>query len=176
MTVQDRSSTWYLAQLKPNCARIAERNLRRQGFRTFLPLEQTTRRSGSRFIQTEQPVFPGYIFVAFNAQRPGWRAINSTTGVSRIVNFGGEPAHVPTDVIHQLSLRCDASGRLRPYGELEPGDTARLISGPFAEFVAEVEAIDPDQRVWVLMDVMGRQTRLAVKSEQLHSVPGTRGK
>jgi len=175
MTVHDRSSTWFLAQLKPNSAKIADRNLQRQGFCTFLPLEQTTRRSGSRFVQSEQPVFPGYIFVAFGAEKERWRAINSTNGVSRLVTFGGEPASVPNDIIRQLMRHCDATGKLRRAEQLNPGEAARLTSGPFAEFIAKIETIAPDRRVWVLMDIMGRQTRLAVKAEHLKPVPGARG-
>jgi transcriptional antiterminator RfaH len=53
---------------------------------------------------------------------------------------------------------------------LQPGDAVRLASGPFAEFVATVEKISPDQRVWVLLDLMGRTARMAVKSEALQVV------
>ena len=42
--------------------------------------------------------------------------------------------------------------------------------GPFANFVAEVEKIAPDRRVWVLMEIMGAQTRVAVGADQLRSV------
>ena len=38
MTVHEHGKGWFLAQLKPNCARIAENHLARQGFETFLPL------------------------------------------------------------------------------------------------------------------------------------------
>ena len=40
MTFHDRGTSWFLAQLKPNCANIADRNLKRQGFQTFLPVEE----------------------------------------------------------------------------------------------------------------------------------------
>ena len=42
-----------------------------------------------------------------------------------------------------------------------------MISGPFSKFVAEVEAIAPDRRVFVLMELMGGQTRVAVKADKL---------
>jgi transcriptional antiterminator RfaH len=45
-----------------------------------------------------------------------------------------------------------------------------LTTGPFANFVAEVERVAPDQRVWVLMDIMGGQTRVAVGSDQLRTL------
>jgi len=38
------------------------------------------------------------------------------------------------------------------------------------EFVAIVEKITPDQRVWVLLDLMGRTARVAVQAEALQVV------
>ena len=53
---------------------------------------------------------------------------------------------------------------------LQPGDQVALTKGPFANFVAEVEMIAPDRRVWVLMEIMGAQTRVAVGADQLRAV------
>jgi len=167
MTFHDRGTTWFLAQLKPNCSQIADKNLLRQGFRTFLPMEEETRQRNGKFVIATRPLFPGYIFVAFDVARGLWRTVNSTYGITRLVSFGKEPAPVPLDLISQLMLRCDTSGKLLPPKLLKPGDQVTLTKGPFTNFVAEVEKIAPDQRVWVLMDIMGGQTRVAVQAEQL---------
>ena len=108
--------------------------------------------------------------MAFNTATGGWRAINSAFGVTRLVSFGNEPQPVPLGLISQLMLRCDAGGNLLPPRILKPGDPVRLASGPFAEFVATVEKISPDQRVWVLLDLMGRTARVAVDPEALQVV------
>lgn len=67
-------------------------------------------------------------------------------------------------------LRCDAQGKLMPPKLLYPGDQVAMTQGPFADFVAEVEKIEPDCRVWVLMDLMGSQTRVAVGADQLRAM------
>lgn len=170
MTFHDRGTSWFLAQLKPNSVKIAERNLKRQGFRTFLPVEEVTKRAKSKFVTAEQPMFPGYIFVAFNVTKGGWRAINSTNGITRLVSFGKDPAPVPLDIISGLMLRCDAQGKLMQPKLLYPGDQVAMTHGPFADFVAEVEKIEPDRRVWVLMDLMGSHTRVAVGADQLRAM------
>ncbi len=164
----DSGTSWFLAQLKPNCGQIAERNLKRQGFRTFMPLEEGTVRRGGRFVTASVPLFPGYIFVALETGK--WRPVNSTYGITRLVSFGQEPTSVPLALVSQLMLRCGSSGKLLPPRLLKPGDQVRIKSGPFAEFVAEVEAIAPDRRVFVLMEFMGGQTRVAVKVDQLRVV------
>ena len=167
MPFQERGTRWFLAQLKPNCANIAERNLKLQGFRTFLPIEDGTKRVRGKFITAPRPLFPGYIFVQIDTGAGHWRTINSTTGITRLVSFGKEPAPVPLDIVSQLMLRCDGSGKLLPPKLLKPGDQVRLTSGPFADFVGRIESIAPERRVWVLMEIMGGETRVAVATDLL---------
>lgn len=170
MTVHNSGATWFLAQLKPNCGQIAERNLKRQGFRTFFPMEEGTVRRAGKFVDALVPLFPGYIFVALSGEAGQWRSINSTYGITRLVSFGQEPAPVPLSIVSQLMLRCDASGKLLPPRFLKSGDQVRITSGPFADFVGRVETIAPDRRVWVLMELMGGQTRVSAKAEYLRAV------
>ena len=54
-------------------------------------------------------------------------------------------------------LRCDASGELLPPKSLNEGDSVEMLTGPFANFIATVDTIDPEQRIWVLMDFMGQK-------------------
>ena len=170
MSYHERGTTWFLAQFKPNSHNIAERNLTRQGFRTFLPMQEETKRARGKFITQMRPLFPGYLFVALDMLQGGWRAVNSTYGLTRLVSLGKEPTPVPLDLVSQLMLRCDREGKLLPPKLLKPGDQVTLTKGPFADFVAKVESIAPERRVWVLMEIMGTQTRVAVSAEHLRAV------
>ncbi|MCC6007575.1 MAG: transcriptional activator RfaH [Rhodobacteraceae bacterium] len=161
---------WYLAQFKPNAHRIALRNLSRQGFGAFLPLTETTGRSGARFAQRQRPLFPGYLFVSFAPEGGNWRAINSTQGIVRLVAFGGAPAPVPTALVEGLRARCDANGLVRSETMPPPGSMVRLRTGPLADFVARVEGMAPERRVWVLLELMGQPVRVAVETDGLDPV------
>ena len=162
---------WYLAQLRPNSLHIARRNLMRQSFRVFSPTQTVTRKQAGRFVEREAPLFPGYLFVSFDPERHGWRAINSTLGVRRLVAFGtAAPVPVPRRLVVDLMARCDAEGRLQELSAIAPGDRVRLTSGPFADFVTTVEKVDADRRVWVLLDILGRETRLAVRQTAVQRV------
>jgi transcriptional antiterminator RfaH len=167
MTHYDGGTSWFLAQLKPNCANIVDKNLKRQGFQTFLPLEEETRLRKGVFTTGTRLLFPGYIFVSFDVAQGLWRTVNSTQGITRLVCFGKKPMAVPQGLVSQLMLRCDAKGKLLPQKLLKPGDQVTLTKGPFANFLAKVEKISPDRRVWILMEIMGSQTRVAVGAEQL---------
>lgn len=172
MTCTDCCGAWYLAQLKPNCQRLAEVNLNRQGFHTFLPQREETRRTRTGFATTARPLFPGYIFVAFEAARGGWRAINATYGITRLVSVDNRPQPVPQDIIVELKQRCDAGGKMNPGFQARVGDHVRIAVGPFADFMARVEKMAPDKRIWVLLDLMGRETRLRVPANALQAVSG----
>jgi len=163
-------TTWFLAQIKPNCYKIAERNLRRQRFKTFLPLHEEVKRNSGKFITRLRPLFTGYIFVAFDPSKDGWRAINSTYGIVRLVSFGDDPKPVPLELVSRLMARCDNNGKFLPLHSHKNGDNVKISSGPFAEFVATVETINSSQRVWVLLDLMGRTIRVAVQLDDLREV------
>ena len=162
--------TWYLAQFKPNAHQLANVNLQRQGFATFLPMENVTVKSGGRFVDKKRPLFPGYLFVAFDSARGGWRAINSTHGISRVVSFGGRPEAVPQALITGIMERCDGEGNILPPNHLKAGDHVQIVEGPMAEFLATIETLGPEQRVWVLLDILGKQTRVSLPTHALKPV------
>lgn len=167
MTAEQNASQWYLAQLKPNCASLATRNLERQGFATFLPLERTTQRKGKRLVAVKRPYFPGYVFVGIDAASAPWRAIQSTHGVARLVRFGSAPAPVPSALVTELQDTCDDDGCITAQAALAQGDDVRIASGPFTDFIGRIERLAPDQRAWVLLDVMGQATRVSIPADDL---------
>jgi len=170
MTIHQFGRTWFLAQFKPNCHRIAERNLVRQGFQSFLPMQEETRRVRGKFTTFMRPLFPGYLFVAFDKAHGGWQAVNSTYGITRLVSAGKTPVEVPLNLVSQLMQRCDTAGKLLPPKLLSPGDQVIINKGPFVEFIATIEALASDRRVWVLLEFMGQKTRVAVPADQLRTV------
>ena len=158
---------WYLVQIKRNSHRIADRNLNQQGFETFLPLQVFTNRRGSEFLTTAKPLFPGYMFVRFNSDGALWHKINSTLGVLRLICQDGVPKKVPTEIVSGLISRCDSLGRLLTSINVQRGDTVEINSGALANFIATVETIDSNRRIWVLMEIMGQITKVQVASEQI---------
>lgn len=154
------SKEWFIVQFKPNAHHRAVKNLNQQGFETFLPLLDTTSRNGSRFINSSRPLFPGYMFVKFDKTNIHWHKINNTFGVSRLITFNSIIKSIPATVINNLTKRCDLSGKLMPLKELEKGSKVKVLSGPFANFIATVEKYETKQRIWVLMGLMGREAKI----------------
>lgn len=161
------SSTWYLIQTKPNAHNTAARNLARQGCDVFLPLAEQTRRRAQQFRTEFRPLFPGYLFVGLKAQAPSWRTLNSTHGVSRGVSLDGTYRPVPETLITQLQNQCDAAGVFRAQDSYTSGDVVEIQTGPFASFLAEVMDMAPDQRIWVLINLLGQKSRIAMDPQDL---------
>jgi transcriptional antiterminator RfaH len=161
------SKEWFVLQFKPNAHHQANKNLTRQGFETFLPLYDTTSRKLSRFISTSKPLFPGYMFIRFNRAETKWHKINNTYGVSRLITFNSILKSIPTSFVDSLMKRYDLSGKLLPIQKLKKGDQVTVLKGPFANFIATIEKYEADQRIWILMDLMGRKTKIQTPSDNL---------
>ena len=161
------SKEWFILQFKSNSHHLAAKNLNRQGFETFLPLHDTTSRRLSRFISTSKPLFPGYMFIRFDRAESEWHKINNTYGVSRLITFNSLLKSIPTSFVDSLMMRYDLSGKLLPIKKLKKGDQVTVLKGPFANFIATVEKYEADQRIWILMDLMGRKTKIQTPSDNL---------
>jgi len=161
------SKEWFVLQFKSNSHHQAAKNLTQQGFETFLPLHDSTSRKLSRFINTSKPLFPGYMFITFDRAESAWHKINNTYGVSRLITSNSELKPIPTIFIDSLMMRYDLSGKLLPVEKLKKGDQVKVLEGPFADFIATVETYETEQRIWILMDLMGRKTKIQTSSDTL---------
>jgi transcription antitermination factor NusG len=107
------------------------------------------------------PLFPGYIFVILNLSRDRWRSVNSTTGVASLVMGVDKPMAVPSGVVEGLITR-ESYGTIRLDSDLKVGDRVRILSGPFAETLCNIERLDDRGRVRVLLEIMGGQVMAQV--------------
>lgn len=156
---------WFPVQLRPNMSVVAARNLERQGFDTFRPTRLETRRVRGRHKTEARPLFPGYIFVRLDPNAPNAQSINGTRGVIRLVaGPNGHSRPLATDFMAELFLRCDQSGVLQPDQSLQQGDKVKILNGPFAGILSQIEKVGAQERLCLLLNVMGRQVRTTLPS------------
>ena len=55
--------SWYIVQLKGDSNKLAERSLKKQGFKTFLHMQDFTSKSEHRFLTNTRSLFWGHMFV-----------------------------------------------------------------------------------------------------------------
>lgn len=161
------AENWFVAQLKPNGLSLALRNLDRQGFDSFVPERLENVKGG----MARKPLFPGYLFVRFDPAAHGWHAINSTRGITRLLlNDIRRPTPLPYQFMGGLIARCDDKGLLLPPEDIAAGDRIRVISGPFADLVTTVDSHDKDDRLRILIDLMGQKVRTSVPRQQVEKL------
>ncbi|WP_022705483.1 transcription termination/antitermination protein NusG [Pseudorhodobacter ferrugineus] len=167
------AAQWHLLLCKPNQNHIAFRNLKRLGFGLFMPRHLVERRVKGRALTELRPLFGGYLFLNMNPSEPRWYDAKTASGVSKIIGHStGGPSVVPPDIIAGLLQRCDRDGLLQETVEnFSAGDTVRIIGGPFANFITSIEKIDPDRRLHVLLDLMGRPTKVLVDPTMVDRCP-----
>jgi len=155
---------WYVVQTHPHAEAKAALNLRRQGFQSYVPRYARERRHAGRTDVIAAPLFPRYLFVGIDLSAQRWRSILSTIGVSRLVCFGDAPAKVPGHVVEGLISLHDPRGyvQLPARPQLRPGDEVCIVGGPFASHLGLVEGMSDQQRVAVLLDLLGRKVRVFV--------------
>jgi transcriptional antiterminator RfaH len=147
---------WYAVHCLSHRESVASAHLQNQDFPVFLPRRQKTRRHARKIDVVLAPFFPGYLFVQLDLTRDQWRSVNGTYGVGRLVMQGDAPAPAPRGLVEALRDACDENGVLRlPSDELKPGQSVRILTGAFADFVGEIDRLDDAGRVRVLLDIMG---------------------
>ena len=146
---------WFVAQTLSNRENIATSNLERLGFRTFAPRFWRTVRHARKSRNVLAPIFPSYAFVILNLDRDRWRSINGTVGVASLLMAAELPMAVPRGVVEALISRRGSVGPIGFHQDLKIGQTCRILSGPFAETLCQLDHLDDRGRVRVLLEIMG---------------------
>lgn len=152
---------WGVVYTQAGAEAKAFANLQRQGFDTYLPCYRRIRSHARRKEQVVAPLFPRYLFVRWSLTDGRWRSINGTLGVSRLICVGEKPVTIASDVVDSIRHREGADGfvTLEDFS-LTVGQPVRITEGPFAEYIGFFRKMADSQRVQLLLDLLGRQTRL----------------
>ena len=166
-STRENMPRWFVAHTQPQAESRALLNLERQGFEAYLPRYLKRRRHARKVDIVPTPLFPRYVFVAIDLERQRWLSIRSTIGISRLVGHGDAPLPVPTGIIEGLRRRQDLDGyvRLQPPVGLRVGDKVRVLGGAFEECLGLYEQMTDEQRVTILLDLLGRKVRVTLDSD-----------
>jgi transcriptional antiterminator RfaH len=164
-------SRWFVVHTQPNAEARALSHLSRQGYRVYLPTF-AKRRSHARRVETvRRALFPRYLFVEMG-ESTLWRPILSTVGVADLVRVGDRPVAVPSGIVEALrsgeaERAFDEETAIR---KLLPGQLVRILAGPFATLVGRFAAMAESDRVFVLLELLGREVRAKIPTYSLAPV------
>jgi len=158
------ASMWYALRSKPRKEDVVWRQVKLLGYDAFYPrLRVNPVNPRSRKLV---PYFPGYLFVYVDLEAAGKSVFQWMPHTIGLVSFGGEPSHVPENLIHELRKRVEeiaqAGGEL--FDGLKIGDKVRISSGPFTGYEAIFDArVSGDERVRVLLEFLNNRRRLPIE-------------
>jgi transcriptional antiterminator RfaH len=149
---------WYAVHTQAMAERKAVFHLTNQKFETYLPCYSKQRRHARRVDWISAPLFPRYIFVNFDIETVHWRAISSTVGVSYIISQGDKPVPVSEKLINAFRDREGEDGlvQMNDFAAFNKGDEVRFISGPLTDQLGFFECQRDNDRVVILMKLLGR--------------------
>lgn len=162
------TTQWYLIHTKPLAERLAQANLERQGYSTYLPQVRQSQPCRELREQRVAALFPRYLFLRLAIGEQSLQPIHSTIGVSNIVRFGMRCALVRDVVIEELRSRADpitGMHTLRPSTRFARGTRVRIKAGPFCGIDGIFERAEGAARVTILLTLLGEERPLQFPSE-----------
>lgn len=105
--------------------------------------------------------------MCFDPDAAPWRKINSTHGLAKLVSFSEQPCSVPDDLIAGVKEQCDSDGIIRAPEQVRIGEIAQMLNGAFTDFITKIKHIDKEQRIWMLIDIVGQKISLHARHDHL---------
>ncbi len=158
---------WYLLYVSSGREDRAKRNLEQRvkymdaGDKIFDVVVPTTNeieiRGGKRRTVTRK-AFPGYIMVKMDLDEESWDVVRNTPGVAGFVSAGVRPTPmVQSEVDAILGRMTESPTEVKV--AFKQGDSVRVTSGPFIDFIGKVEEVNVDKgKAIVALSLFGRET------------------
>ena len=139
----------------------------------LVPVEEVVEMKGGEKSITERKFFPGYVLVQMEMNEGTWHLIKDTP---RVMGFIGGTADKPAPITEKeaeaiLRRVADSGDKPKPKTLFEPGETVRVVDGPFADFNGVVEEVNYEKsRIHVAVIIFGRSTPVELEFSQVEKV------
>ncbi len=127
--------------------------------------EQIEIKDGKRKTNLKK-VFPGYVLVKMIVTEESWYIVRNTRGVTGFVGSGTEPIALTQEEIRNMGFE-----EVPVKVDYDVGDTVKVMSGPFENFIGSVQGINKEKhKVKVLVSMFGRETPVELEFSQVQKV------
>jgi len=138
--------------------RIESMGMKDRIFDVVIPTQEEIEVKDGKRRSIERHVFPGYVLVNMIMSEESWYVVRNTPGVTGFVGMGNDPIPLRPEEVSQILRRMEAEAPTIKV-TYKPGETVRIIDGPFNDFHGTVDEIDMDRsKVRVMVNFFGRST------------------
>jgi transcription antitermination factor NusG len=150
---------WWVFQTRAKAEKAFARQLMKSDVYYFLPTYTKTWKNGGRAFRSHLPLFPGYVFVAGNAEAR--LAAFATRLVIREIRAPdyGELARELRSVYAALT----GDGSARPETSLPRGKRVVVVEGPYAGITGTVLEASDGLRVYVEITLLGQGVSVGIQ-------------
>jgi len=159
---------WYGIRTKSNHERVAAAVLQNKGYENFLPVYRRRQRWSDRIVETDRPLFPGYVFCRFDARKR--LPIVSTPGVVSVVGFGNEPAPVSDSEIDAVRAVLRSGLAAEPCPFLREGQRIRVRRGSLEGLEGILLKKKSDWRIVVSVAMLQRSVAVEIDREWITTI------
>ena len=150
--------------------RIEYMNMGDKIFRIEVPQKTVVQMKSGKKQEKEEKVFPGYVLVEMIMDEDSWYVVRHTSGVTKFVGSVKKPIPVKESEIKRILHRTSSQVE-KVELDVKPGDKVRIISGPFADFDADIIEVYPDKsKLRANVSIFGRETPVELEYKQINKL------
>ncbi len=150
--------------------RIEYMNMGEKIFRVEVPQKTVTQMKGGKKQEREEKIFPGYVLVEMIMDEDSWYVVRHTAGVTKFVGSAKKPIPARDSEIKKIIHRSTSQSQKIEL-DVKAGDKVRIISGPFADFVADIIEVYPDKsKLRANVSIFGRETPVELEYKQINKL------
>lgn len=175
-TTTDDERHWYVIhtysgyenRVKANLEnRIESMDVKDQVSQVVVPTEEEIEVRHGQRRTVSRKMFPGYVLVQMKMTERSWYVVRNTPGVTGFVGAGNKPVPLGEEEVKAILKQMEVETPRIKVG-FSPGQSVRIIDGPFIDFVGVVDEIYPAKgKVKVLVSFFGRETPVGLDFYQV---------
>jgi transcription antitermination factor NusG len=142
---------------------LASVGLEHKGLEPFLPVYRSRRRWSDRTVEIDQPLFPGYVFCRFDAQKR--LPVMTSPGVVSIVGFANQPAPIPDQEIEAVRTVLNSGLAAEPHPFLREGQRVRVTHGSLKDLEGILIKKKADWRLVVSITMLQRSVSVELDGD-----------
>ena len=170
--------SWYVAAAQRGRELSASEIIKERGFTALVPCVALTRRT---FGRSQQPLFPGYVFIRMDLDAPppdawaGWQGLNGVRGIIRLLPMHAErPLELPDGFVEMITgavMRGDFNKKTveEIVAAFVRDQELAIESGPFAGFTGKFRGKERG-KIKLLVSLLGAEHVLKVPARQLAAI------
>ncbi|MFN4080044.1 MAG: transcription termination/antitermination protein NusG [Saprospiraceae bacterium] len=144
-------------------------------FQVVVPTEKVYKVRNGKKVMTERNLLPGYILIEALSHKLNGDVAKAISEVPNVIHFLGRETPTPMSLAEAKRLLGVADDTAAA-GDvlLEPylvGETVKIIDGPFAEFVGDVQEVNEEKKkLKVIVKIFGRGTEVELGFMQVEKI------